>query len=74
LLELAGVLGLRLTAAEVEGGETTSDLVTLLVEVRGRLRRERQWELADLIRDRLAGLGIVLEDGKEGTTWRHDTN
>ena len=33
-------------------------------------RLARQWKLADWVRDRLASLGIVLEDGKDGTTWR----
>jgi hypothetical protein len=46
------------------------DLVDVLVEVRNRLRGERQWDLADEIRKRLSDLGIILEDSPEGTTWR----
>jgi len=71
LLELAGVLGLRLA-----GGPTTeprlAGLVDLLVEIRDELRAAEQWELADRIRRRLAAEGIQLEDGKHGTSWRQD--
>lgn len=45
-------------------------LVTLLIQVRDQLRQNRQWALADQIRDRLRALGIALEDGPDETTWR----
>jgi hypothetical protein len=44
--------------------------VELLVQVRTHLRADKQWGLADEIRQRLSELGIVLEDGPAGTTWR----
>ncbi len=44
-------------------------LVALLIQVRAQLRQNRQWALADQIRDRLRALGIVLEDGPDETTW-----
>lgn len=44
--------------------------IEFLVEVRGQLRAGEQWELADEIRERLAALGITLEDGPTETTWR----
>jgi cysteinyl-tRNA synthetase len=34
------------------------------------LRQAKQWALADRIRERLAELGVTLEDGKDGTTWK----
>lgn len=68
LRELAGVLGLRL--AEKQGSAQADPLVALLVEVRGEVRKQKLWALSDLIRDKLAGLGVALEDGKDGTTWR----
>ena len=30
----------------------------------------KQYELTDQIRQKLTGLGVILEDSKEGTTWR----
>ncbi len=69
LSRLAGVLGLRLEQADpVEGG--ASPFIDLLLDVRAGLRDAKQWELSDMIRDRLAEMGISIEDGKEGTTWR----
>lgn len=69
LQELAGVLGLRL-GEKKRGEEDSVPFVELLVEVRNELRRQKLWSLSDTVRDRLAELGVILEDGKEGTTWR----
>ncbi|MDI6857695.1 MAG: cysteine--tRNA ligase [Dehalococcoidia bacterium] len=68
LLELAGVLGLRLE--EEEGAIAAAPFIELLIEVRNDLREAQQWALADKIRSRLSDLGIALEDTREGTVWR----
>ncbi len=47
-----------------------SDLIELLVALRKEVRAQKLWALSDRIRDGLAKLGIVLEDRKEGTTWK----
>lgn len=69
LRELTGVLGLRLQ--EKQGSDGKADkFIDLLVEVRSEVRKQKLWQLSDLIRDQLKELGITLEDSKEGTTWR----
>jgi cysteinyl-tRNA synthetase len=68
LRELSGVLGLRLR--EKQGSAQADPFVELLVEVRSEVRKQKLWALSDLIRDRLAALGVALEDSKDGTTWR----
>jgi cysteinyl-tRNA synthetase len=68
LLEMAGVLGLRLEGSARDGD--IGPFVDLLVELRAELRGARQFELADSLRSRLAGLGVELEDTAEGTRWR----
>jgi len=45
--------------------------ITLLMEKRAALRRERKWQLADEIRSALRELGIALEDTREGTEFRY---
>jgi cysteinyl-tRNA synthetase len=69
LVELGGVLGLRLKRAS-SSTEAVDAFVELLIEVRTELRRLKLWALSDLVRDRLEQLGVVLEDGKDGTLWR----
>lgn len=51
---------------------SATPLIELLISVRARLRAEKQWALADEIRQRLSTLGIILEDSPTETTWRRD--
>ncbi|NJP07754.1 MAG: cysteine--tRNA ligase, partial [Chloroflexaceae bacterium] len=68
LRELAGVLGLSLESTE-DGQPEAAPFIDLLLEVRMALRKARQYELADMIRQRLSDLGITLEDTPQGTRW-----
>jgi len=68
LLELTGVLGLKLDKSQSKGGQS-GPLVDLLAEIRSEMRRQKLWALSDMVRDRLAELGVILEDSKDGTTW-----
>lgn len=69
LIELAGVLGIELAAPPGEE-QTAGPFIDLLAHIRQELRSAQQWELADRIRERLAELGVTLEDGKDGSMWR----
>jgi cysteinyl-tRNA synthetase len=68
LLELASVLGLKLDTIKVVDTKT-DEIIDLLIEIRRELRQNKLWALSDTIRDRLAALGVILEDSKEGTSW-----
>jgi cysteinyl-tRNA synthetase len=54
------------------GGASDMDVDTIdaLVAERNEARREKDFSRADEIRDRLAGMGIEIEDGSGGTRWR----
>jgi len=41
-----------------------------LVEVRQELRKAKQWQQADMVRNKLDEAGIVLEDTPKGTVWK----
>ncbi|GGP51432.1 cysteine--tRNA ligase [Shewanella algicola] len=74
LKQLTDVLGLISQTPEAFfKGEGTDDEVAeieaLIVE-RNRARTEKDWPAADVARDRLNELGVILEDGPAGTTWR----
>lgn len=70
--ELAGdVLGiLAEDSSDRASAEREAGLIALLVEMRSKARENRYWAEADRIRDRLAELGVVLEDRSDGTAWR----
>jgi cysteinyl-tRNA synthetase len=42
----------------------------LLADLRNEARARKDWALSDAIRDRLGKIGVLLEDGKDGTTWK----
>jgi cysteinyl-tRNA synthetase len=68
--ELAGdVLGL-LPKGDAGSQARESSLIQLLMALRNEARTRKDWALSDSIRDRLAEIGVLLEDGKEGTTWK----
>ena len=70
LCNLGEVLGLTFAAPEARDDVAAHPFIDMLVEVRTQLREAKQFGLADSIRDRLAGLGVSLEDSAEGTQWR----
>lgn len=61
-----GILGLK---EEDEGGELTDGLMQLLIDLRQRARENRDFATSDQIRDRLVEMGVMLKDGKDGTSW-----
>ena len=61
-----GVLGI----AGLSDGAILDEEVERLIAERQEARRQKNWALADAIRDRLAARGIVLEDTPQGVRWR----
>jgi cysteinyl-tRNA synthetase len=45
-------------------------LIQMLIETREKSRQARQWQTADVIRQRLIELGVALEDTPKGTVWK----
>ncbi|WPP02189.1 cysteine--tRNA ligase [Pseudomonas sp. HR96] len=75
LRELAGLLGvLQLEAEDFlragAEGKVDAAQVEALIQARLAARAGKDWAESDRIRDQLTALGVVLEDGKGGTTWR----
>ncbi|MEX6211939.1 cysteine--tRNA ligase [Providencia huaxiensis] len=77
LRELAGVLGLLEQDPEsfLKGGAQTEDdgevaKIEALIQQRLDARQNKDWAQADAARDELTAMGVVLEDGAAGTTWR----
>jgi cysteinyl-tRNA synthetase len=72
LAGLLGVLQLEPDAFLQAGAEGKVDAaeVEALIAARLQARVEKNWAESDRIRDQLTAMGVVLEDGKGGTTWR----
>lgn len=54
---------------QIGGVRITNELIELLIEIRTDARKNKNFELADTIRDRLKELGVELLDTKQGTTY-----
>lgn len=67
VLELAGVLGLSLSAGPAG---IPKPQIKMYIEMRDKLKKQKQYEEADQIRRELETKGIILEDTKDGTKWR----
>lgn len=68
LIKLTSALGLSIEK-ETVSNQTVDGFVDLLIEIRKDLRANKMWALSDKVRDQLAGLGVILEDSKDGTSW-----
>ena len=62
------VLGLR-NELQQDSSAKLSGVVEMLIGMRKNARDNKDWAMSDKIRDELAGLGIQLKDGKDGTTF-----
>jgi len=69
LRELTSVLGLQLEPGTAQGAEA-APFIDLLLELRTKLRAAKQYALADEVRIRLTELGVIVEDTREGSSWR----
>ncbi|MCP3973057.1 MAG: cysteine--tRNA ligase [bacterium] len=68
LEDIADSLG-ELAARFEVGGVTAAALVDALVERRNQARAAKDWAIGDTIRDELGALGVVVEDGADGSAW-----
>jgi cysteinyl-tRNA synthetase len=61
------VLGLSLSKASTDS--KLAPVMDLVLDIRKAARENKDWTTSDKIRDGLAAAGIVVKDGKEGTSW-----
>jgi len=71
LRHMGGVLGLTFRDSESSGGDhlEVKPFIELLLDTRNELRKAKQFDLADRIREGLDQQGVILEDTPQGTQW-----
>jgi cysteinyl-tRNA synthetase len=66
--DILGIIPDQLETSGSAGLE--NELIQLIADLRAEARARKDWSTGDAIRDRLAEIGVMLEDRPEGTTWR----
>ncbi|MHB0936769.1 MAG: cysteine--tRNA ligase [Armatimonadota bacterium] len=70
VLRLAEVMGIQLLTEEKAEDTLAPQLMELIITLRAQARKDKNFALADAIRNGLTDIGVVLEDTAQGTTWR----
>ena len=70
ILDILGILENEWNTQESYAGSDYDALMEMILSVRETARKEKQYKLADEIRDKLAELGITVEDSATGARWK----
>ncbi len=65
-----GVLGITDFDKQTSSSNLENELINLLIKLRLDAKKEKNFLLADKIRDELKNIGIELKDSKEGTSYK----
>ncbi len=67
-----GVLGILdfNSLSQSTGGSLEGELIELLIKLRTEAKQNKNYAMADTIRDELKELGVILQDSKEKTTYK----
>ena len=68
LKDLSSILGLMLES-QAQATTGADAFIDLLVDLRQQLRKNKNFDLADQVRKKVAELGVVIEDSAQGSTW-----
>ncbi|MFW5691386.1 MAG: cysteine--tRNA ligase [Chloroflexota bacterium] len=68
--DVLGVIPAGEASAAGPNAQREAGLIELLIDLRTRARKEKNFAEADRIRDELAELGVLLEDRPDGTIWK----
>ncbi len=50
--------------------DVLDNVMRVFIDTRNELRKAKQWQLSDFIRNKLMEIGIALDDRPDGTTWK----
>ncbi|MEL7249674.1 MAG: cysteine--tRNA ligase [Bacteroidota bacterium] len=67
IFDILGLLDEETTAGG--NNQALDQAMALILDIRQEARANKDWGTSDKIRDALKGAGIVVKDGKDGTSW-----
>lgn len=67
--DVLGIIDLE-QKEKVEIDELVPNLINILISIRKKAKDEKLYAFADTIRDKLNEVGIILQDGKNGTNYK----
>jgi len=70
MTDIIGILEDRWESEGITNNKDYEVLMRVILEIRQQCRDEKQWALADSIRDKLALIGITIEDSSQGARWK----
>lgn len=68
--EMASIIGIFEQEEAAADDGLTDKLMELIIGIRQDARKEKNWAIADKIRDELKEVGIVIEDTPNGARWK----
>ncbi|MFW5972193.1 MAG: cysteine--tRNA ligase [Bacillota bacterium] len=74
--EFSSVLGLNLNSNNDSSNNiaVTNDLMNLILEIREKARENKDWVIADYIRENLNKLGFSIKDTPQGVVWEKESD
>jgi len=66
------ILGIKNEEKCQTNNNTLNEVVNMLLEMRMQAKKDKNYQLADEIRDKLTKLGFVIKDKKDGFEWEYN--
>jgi cysteinyl-tRNA synthetase len=71
MTDILGILEKRWEGAQNDASsQDYDDLMGVILKIRQECRSQKQYAIADMIRDELSNLGITIEDSPQGARWK----
>ena len=68
--DILGIIPKTFGTGASNEADTLKNVMGVLIDTRCELRKAKQWQLSDFIRNKLMEIGIALDDKPDGTTWK----
>ena len=67
---ILGIIPKSFESAQKGEADALDNVMRVLIDTRNELRKAKQWQLSDFIRNKLTEIGIALDDKPDSTAWK----